>query len=269
MKRFRDFRGLGAGDRGAAVAMGNFDGVHLGHQSVLGLAHAAAAELAAPFGVVTFEPHPRAFAETVLRDGLGLSHAVVGADFRFGKGRAGGAGDLRALGVELGFGVTVAELMDFSIGPHPVSSTLIREALSEGRPREARAMLGHWHRIEGPVIHGEKRGHDLGFPTANMALDGLHLPRFGVYAVLADVLDGPHAGSYHGVASLGVRPMFGVNTPNLEANLFDFRGDLYGAELSVGLVDYLRPEMRFDGLPGLTAQMHRDAAEARACLAAI
>ena len=301
-------------DRGASAAIGNFDGVHLGHQAVIGLARDIARDTGRPLGVVTFEPHPRevfapgappfrlmrrearshrleklgvgilfelpfdaalsrldprGFAQTVLRDGLGLSHAVVGADFRFGKGRAGDADDLTRLGAELGFGVTVAELMDFAIGPGPVSSTRIREALSEGRPRDARAMLGHWHRIEGPVIHGEKRGRDLGFPTANMALDGLHLPRFGVYAVLVDVLDGPHAGSYRGVASLGVRPMFGENRPNLETYLFDFRGDLYGAELSVGLVDYLRPELRFDGLPALIAQMDHDAAKARACLAVV
>ena len=301
-------------DRGASAAIGNFDGVHLGHQAVIGLACDIARTTGRPLGVVTFEPHPReffapdappfrlmrsaarahrlaklgvdvlfelpfdaalaqldprAFAETVLCDGLGLGHAVVGADFRFGKGRAGDAALLAELGAELGFGVTVAELMDFAIGPEPVSSTRIREALGEGRPRDARAMLGHWHRIEGPVIHGEKRGRDLGFPTANMALDGLHLPRFGVYAVLVDVLDGPHAGSYHGVASLGVRPMFGENRPNLETYLFDFRGDLYGAELSVGLVDYLRPEQRFDGLASLIAQMDRDAAQARSCLAVI
>ena len=159
--------------------------------------------------------------------------------------------------------------MDFATGPEPVSSTRIRAALSEGRPRDARAMLGHWHRIEGPVVHGEKRGRELGFPTANMALDGLHLPRFGVYAVLVDVLDGPHAGSHRGVASLGVRPMFGENRPNLETYLFDFRGDLYGAELSVGLVDSLRPELRCDGVPALIAQMDPDAAQARACLAVV
>ena len=301
-------------DRGASAAIGNFDGVHLGHQAVIGLARDAARAAGQSLGVVTFEPHPRevfapdappfrlmraparahrlkklgvdvlyelpfdaamagldprAFAETVLRDGLGLARAVVGADFRFGKGRAGDAAILQHLGAELGFEVTVVELMDFATGPEQVSSTRIRAALSEGRPRDARAMLGHWHRIEGPVIHGEKRGRELGFPTANMALDGLHLPRFGVYAVLVDVLDGPHAGSYRGVASLGVRPMFGENRPNLETYLFDFRGDLYGAELSVGLVDYLRPELRFDGLPALIAQMDHDAAKARACLAVV
>ena len=124
-------------------------------------------------------------------------------------------------------------------------------------------MLGHWHRIEGEVIHGEKRGRELGYPTANMALDGLHLPRFGVYAVLVDVLTGPQAGSYMGAASLGVRPMFGVNTPNLETFLFDFKGDLYGHHLSVALVDFLRPELKFDGLPALITQMDADCHKAR------
>jgi riboflavin kinase/FMN adenylyltransferase len=144
-----------------------------------------------------------------------------------------------------------------------ISSTSIRHALTEGRPRDAAAMLGHWHRIEGEVIHGEKRGRELGYPTANMALDGLHLPRFGVYAVLVDILTGPQQGSYHGAASLGVRPMFGENRPNLETFLFDFKGDLYGQHLSVALVDFLRPELKFDGLPALITQMDADCATAR------
>ena len=237
MKRFRDYRELAGADRGAAVAMGNFDGVHLGHQSVLALAHAAAAELGAPFGVITFEPHPRsffapsapafrlmtadararrmqklgvevlyelpfgaalaglspeAFAADVLAEGLGVRHVVVGADFRFGKGRAGDAAGLKALGAAAGFAVTAAPLV--SDGQGDFSSTAIRTALAEGQPEEAARILGHWHRIEGEVEHGEKRGRALGFPTANMGLAGLHLPRFGVYAVLVDVLSGPHQG---------------------------------------------------------------------------
>ena len=153
-------------------------------------------------------------------------------------------------------------------GPE-ISSTNIRQALAEGRPRDAAAMLGHWHRIEGEVLHGEKRGRDLGYPTANMSVEGLHVPRLGVYAVLVDVLTGPHKGSYHGAASLGVRPMFGVNMPNLESFLFDFKGDLYGQHLSVALVDYLRPELKFDGLPALIAQMDQDCQRARTLLAAL
>ena len=302
------WQGLDTGAKGASVAMGNFDGVHLGHRSVIDLARRPGVQL----GIVTFEPHPRQvfapdappfrlmnaearanrlaklgvealfqlpfdralagltpeeFARDVLADGLGVSHVVVGADFCFGKGRAGKAADLQALGAQFGFDVTIAPLL--AVGGVEVSSTAIRAALAEGRPRDAAAMLGHWHRIEGAVIHGEKRGRELGYPTANMSVDGLHLPRLGVYAVKVDVLTGPQAGGYIGAASLGVRPMFGENRPNLETFLFDFTGDLYGQHLSVAFVDYLRPELKFDGLEALIAQMEADCAQARAVLAGL
>jgi len=304
MRIIRDYQFVEEQDRGASVAIGNFDGVHRGHQSVIDLARAAAPD--APLGVMTFEPHPRAFfapdappfrlmspearasrleklgverlyqlnfnaalsglppkdfARKVISEGLGLTHVVVGADFCFGKGRSGTAEDLQRFGEEMGFGVTIAPLMEHS--DDTVSSTAIRTALSKGHPRDAAAMLSHWHRIEGEVIGGEQRGRDLGFPTANMSIDGLHPPAFGVYAVLVDVLDGPHTGSYQGAASVGVRPMFDGSHPNIETFLFDFTGNLYGATLSVALVDYLRPEMKFDGLEALIAQMDADCARAR------
>lgn len=307
MRIIRDYQFVEQQDRGASVAIGNFDGVHRGHQSVIDLARAAAPQ--APLGVMTFEPHPRAFfapdappfrlmspearasrleklgverlyqlnfnaalsglppedfARKVISEGLGLAHVVVGADFCFGKGRSGTAADLQRFGAEMGFGVTIAPLMEHS--SDTVSSTAIRIALSEGRPRDAAAMLSHWHRIEGEVIGGEQRGRDLGYPTANMSIDGLHPPAFGVYAVLVDVLDGPHRGSYQGAASIGVRPMFDGSHPNIETFLFDFTGNLYGATLSVALVDYLRPEMKFDGLEALIAQMDGDCARARQIL---
>lgn len=309
MRIIRDFQYIDQNDRGAVAAIGNFDGVHLGHQSVIDLARKAAPD--APLGVLTFEPHPReyfapdappfrlmscdarasrleklgvdllfelnfnanlasltpeGFARTVICNGLGLCHVVVGSDFCFGKGRAGTAADLQRFGGEMGFGVTIADLLERADAT--VSSTAIRTALSEGRPRDAAAMLGHWHRIEGPVIGGEQRGRELGYPTANMSIDGLHPPAFGVYAVLVDVKDGPHKGSYHGAASMGVRPMFGENRPNLETFLFDFSGDLYGATLSVALVEYLRPEETFDGLDALITQMDADCARARQLLSA-
>jgi len=292
--------------RGASVAMGNFDGVHRGHQTVID----AARRDAAPLGVITFEPHPRQvfapdappfrlmnaearrnrlerlgvdvlfelpftrdlsslppeeFARDVLSDGLGISHVVVGADFCFGLKRAGTAQMLQDFGAQMGFDVTVVPLVGKSDGAY--SSTAIRTALSEGRVGAAADMLGHRHRIDGAVMHGAKRGRDLGYPTANMTVDGLHLPKLGVYAVKAEVRTGPHAGCYDAVASLGVRPMFGVNTPNFEVYLFDFKGDLYGAHLSVALVEYLRPEARFDGLDALVAQIDTDCAQARAVLA--
>lgn len=307
MKIYQHWHGLDDAAKGASVAMGNFDGVHLGHRAVIDLARGTA-----PLGILTFEPHPReyfapqsppfrlmnsearanrlaklgverlyqlpfgpdlaglspdAFARDVLAQGLGVSHVVVGADFCFGKGRAGKAADLQALGNTYGFKVTVADLVK-SDGVE-ISSTAIRRALTDGRPRDAASMLGHWHRIEGEVIHGEKRGRELGYPTANMSVAGLHLPRFGVYAVFADILTGPQMGSYMGAASLGVRPMFGVNQPNLETYLFDFKGDLYGQHLSIAFVDYLRPELKFDGLPGLLAQMAADCTRAREILVAL
>ncbi len=308
MQIIRDFQFVEPEDRGASVAIGNFDGVHVGHRSVIELARSVAPD--APLGVLTFEPHPREyfapdtppfrlmrgnarahrleklgvqklyelpfnaalagltpeeFARNVICRGLGLTHVVVGADFCFGKGRAGTAEDMVRFGDQLGFGVSIASLMERS--DSVVSSTAIRTALTEGRPRDAATMLGHWHRIEGEVIGGEQRGRELGFPTANMSIEGLHPPKFGVYAVLVDVLDGPHKGSYRGAASVGTRPMFNGEVPNIETFLFDFSGDLYGATLSVGLVEYLRPEMTFDGLDGLIAQMNEDCARARDILA--
>ena len=216
-----------------------------------------------PFGPVLAALTPGEFAREVLAEGLGVSHVAVGADFRFGRDRAGDAATLQALGGPLGFGVTVVPMVG---GDDPASSTAIRDALARGLPRDAERMLGHWHRIEGEVLHGAKRGRELGYPTANMGLQGLHLPKLGVYAVLVDVLTGPHRGNYRGVASLGVRPMFGQNAPNLETYLFDFDGNLYGEHLSVALVDYLRPEATFAGLDDLVAQMRADEAEARRIL---
>ncbi|MFN4102527.1 MAG: riboflavin kinase, partial [Pararhodobacter sp.] len=155
---------------------------------------------------------PVDFARDVLVQGLGIAHVVVGEDFHFGKGRAGTAAVLQDLGREFGFDVTIQPIVGGEEGA--ISSTAIRTALAEGRVQDAADMLGHYHRIDGEVLHGEKRGRALGYPTANMALDGLHLPRLGVYAVKVEVLTGPHKGFFDGVASLGVRPMFGENKPN-------------------------------------------------------
>jgi len=312
MERFNTLINLPKAARGASVAIGNFDGVHLGHQAVIETARRAGG----PLGVLTFEPHPRAyfsdlrgaaqpsfrlmnadarahrlaklgvdllfeapfdaalaaltpeaFVNGMLADQIGAQHVVVGQDFCFGKDRAGTTDMLRDLCAARRINVTLAEMV--SAGTIEVSSTNIRQALSDGKPGEAARMLGHWHRIEGPVIHGEKRGRTLGYPTANMSIAGLHPPAFGVYAVMVDVLDGPNAGSYHGAASIGVRPMFGVNTANCETYIFDFTGDLYGATVSVGLVEYLRGEQKFDGLEALTAQMAADCDQARSILAQI
>lgn len=311
MRIIRDPDFIAVDDRGAAAAIGNFDGVHLGHQAVIDLTRSVAnsAPHPAPLGILTFEPHPRdhfapdappfrlmnaaakanrleklgverlyevpfnaslaaltprEFAQTIIVDRLGLTHVVVGEDFCFGHDRAGKAADLVAFGADMGFGVTVAPMLATAAGD--VSSTAIRRALTDGTPRVAAEMLGHWHRIDGPVIQGDQRGRDLGYPTANMSIDGLHPPKFGVYAVKVDVLEGPYKGTYDGAASIGVRPMFGINVPNCESFLFDFYGDLYGTQMSVALVDYLRGEEKFDGLDALITQMDADCVRARGVL---
>lgn len=310
MRIIRDTHFIDPNDRGAAAAIGNFDGVHLGHQAVIDLTRKAAADAGTPLGIMTFEPHPRSyfsndfnpfrlmnaearahrleklgveklyevpfndalaslsardFAQTIIADQLGLKHVVVGADFCFGQGRKGNAKTLADMGAEMGFGVTIAPMMQ--VGDADISSTAIRQALSDGRPADAAKMLGHWHRLENIVIRGDQRGRDLGYPTANMSIDGLHPPKLGVYAVKIDVRDGPHAGSYNGAASIGVRPMFGENRPNCETFIFDFKGDLYGTTVSVALVAYLRPELQFVGLEPLIIQMDADCVTAREILA--
>jgi len=299
--------------RGAAVAIGNFDGVHLGHQAVIDVARAQAIKSNAPLGILTFEPHPRSFfaakfnhdllpfrllsaearahrleklgvklllelpfdqalcdlgewefCQKILSEAFGLSHVVVGADFCFGKGRQGNATTLCDHANTLDFDVTIADLKNYNT--QVISSTNIRNALAAANPRGAAAMLGHWHRLEGLVEHGEKRGRELGYPTANISIDGLQPPAFGIYAVLADVLTGPNAGTYHGATSIGVRPMFGENRPNCETFIFDFTGDLYGETVSIGLIDYLRGEEKFDGIESLITQMDADCTRARIIL---
>ena len=301
MKIIRDYTFLNKEDKGACVAIGNFDGVHKGHLSVIELARAAAKTLKTAFGVITFEPHPRAYFQStskpfrlmsaearasqlekvginnlyelqfnsalsslsadqfindVLVNGLGVKHIVVGEDFCFGKNRSGSVKMLEEYGRKLGFGVTIAPLVEDNRGIF--SSTSIRNAITDGRPDDAAHMLGHWYRIEGTVISGDQRGRELGYPTANMSLDGLHLPKFGVYAVIADILTGPYKGRFFGAASLGERPTFGVNIPNLETFIFDFSGDIYEEELSIALVSFQRPELKFDNLDDLIKQMDQD-----------
>jgi len=311
MRIFRHYNDVPPTYQGAVVALGNFDGVHRGHQALIGEAGRLAAERGAPLGVVAFEPHPREFfrpggpsfrltpfrtkarliaelgtdvmyalafdaemakksaqefVSDVLVEGLGVGHVVVGADFQFGKGRAGNTSVLAYMGEMEGFGVTLFEPV--SAGAGKISSTEIRNALKAGRPDEAARLLGHWWTIESHVIPGDKRGRTIGFPTVNMKLEGCTEPAYGIYAVRASVVENETiVAKYDGVASYGVRPMFEVSQPLLETYLFDFSGDLYGKHLAVELIEYLRPEMKLPDLAALKAQIGRDCDAARAALA--
>jgi len=303
----RDSTPSAAIPRGAVVAMGNFDGVHLGHRAVITAALQMAQAHGRPALAVTFEPHPRSFfsphspqfrltdetgklrllagtglsgavvmtfdkgrAGTTAQDfiyhdligRLGISGIAVGYDFHFGKGRVGSPSLLVAEAPRLGIEVDVQPHVD--IAERPVSSSAIRMALAEGQIDEATAMLGGPWFVSGEVIHGEKRGRDLGYPTANIRLDGNCGLKHGIYAVRV----GLGAERFDGVASFGRRPTFDNGAPLLEVFLFDFTGDLYGKTLDVAFIAFIRDELRFDHVEALVAQMDDDSAQARARLAA-
>lgn len=297
--------------RGGVVAIGNFDGVHRGHQAVLDRALQEAARRGVPAVVLTFQPHPRTvfrpdvplfiltppplkarliqalgfaavveypfdrdfagqsaedFITKVLDADLGISHAVTGFDFHFGKNRQGGPAYLMEAGERHGFGVTLVDAFRDE-GSEVVSSSRIRELLKEGLVAEAASLLGYRYTVEAEVIHGKKLGRTLGFPTANMALPPEVRLNPGIYAVRFRAADGM---LHDGVASFGYRPTVDDDgAPLLETVLFDFVGDLYGQTCSVTFFGFLRPELKFDGLDPLVAQMNMDAAEARALLAGV
>ncbi|HWZ40355.1 MAG TPA: bifunctional riboflavin kinase/FAD synthetase [Bradyrhizobium sp.] len=293
--------------RGSVVAMGNFDGVHLGHRAVITAALEMGKVHRKPALALTFEPHPRRFfspttpqfrlsdetAKLRLLAGTGLAGAVimtfdkvragttaqdfihhdligrlgvsgiaVGYDFHFGKGRVGSPSLLVNEAPRLGIEVDVQPHID--IDERPVSSSAIRSALAEGQIEDATAMLGGPWFVTGEVIHGEKRGRELGYPTANIRLDNNCGLRHGIYAVRV----GRGTERIDGVASFGRRPTFDNGAPLLEIFLFDFKGDLYGEVLDVAFIGFIREELKFSSVDALVKQMDDDSARARAQLAA-
>jgi len=202
------------------------------------------------------------FARVVLREQLGLRAVTVGFDFRFGHNRMGDAASLARFGRELGFDVSV--VAEVAHGDEKASSTIIRQMIQRGDMPGARDALGDWWTVDALVEHGEKRGRLLGFPTANMQLGEIVHPAFGIYAVWAR-LDGESEWR-PGVANFGRTPTTGLRDPLLETVLFDWSGDLYGKRLHTAFAQRLRPEVKFDGLDTLVAQMHKDEADARLIL---
>ena len=294
--------------RGAILALGNFDGFHLGHQAVVGRAVARGAHERRPVIVATFDPHPvrhfkpdappfrlttldqrerlfagagadamlvfgfdgalagttaEDFVADLLARRIGAAGVVTGADFTFGAGRGGNAKVLRALGEARG--IVAETVAPVALDGEPVSSSRIREALKAGHPGAATHLLTRPFAIEGVVVHGDKRGRTLGWPTANVELGTYQRPAFGIYAVRVRLDDGSE---HDGVANLGIRPMFDPPKELLETVLFDWDGDLYGRTIEVALHHFIRAEMKFDGLDALKQQMEQDAADARRLLAA-
>ena len=293
---------------GSVVVPGNHDGVHVGHQALLGRARALAKDKGLSVVALTFDPHPMVTVaperapiplttiahrtELLLASGADQVHVarfdaayaaqtaeqwitnelvgrlkaravVVGVDFRFGKGRGGDLAGLRAMGAERAIEVDAIGEVTLPETGERVSSTAIRTLLAHGDVTHAAALLTRTHSVDGTVVEGNKRGRTIGFPTANLVPDPILLPLDGVYAVRARTSDGRWI---DGVANMGTRPTFAAGR-SLEAHLFDFAGDLYGARLRLAFVSRIRDEKKFDGVDALVAQIRLDADTARDVLA--
>jgi riboflavin kinase/FMN adenylyltransferase len=284
------------------VAIGNFDGVHLGHRQVISTAMERASAARRRAAVLTFEPHPRSFfqpdepsfqltseaaklrllaatgldgaviltfdaalaglsaeefVERILVERLAVTGAVIGFNFHFGKDRRGSPDFLVAQGIHHNFAVDVVP--SFHHHGRRVSSGAVRDALAAGHVTEANDLLGYPYFITAQVVHGDKRGRELGYPTANLRLGPDCGLKHGIYAVRVGIGDA----RYDGVASFGRRPMFDTGVVLLEIFLFDFSGDLYGAALDVAFIGWIRPEMNFDSVDALIRRMDQDSSQAR------
>jgi len=295
------YRDVPEAARGGVLAIGNFDGVHRGHQALIKAAVAKARAIAAPAGALIFEPHPReffhpeephfhltplpqkleifeglgldlaivlsfdaklaglsadAFISQVLVEGLGARHVVIGHDFFFGKNRSGTPETLQEAAAEHGFGLTV--VAPVAEDGEVFSSSIIRLRLAQGDVKGAARMLGRWWRSGGTVVGGAKRGLGLGFPTANVPLPRGTGLGHGIYAVRT-YMDGER---YEGAAYLGTRPTYDDGMPVLEVFLFAFDGDLYGREIAVEFIDFVRADRKFASSEALIAQMKTDCVRA-------
>lgn len=304
------YRGIPArAAQSSVLTIGNFDGVHLGHQALLKLLRDKARACALPAVVLTFEPHPREFfapaeaparlaslreklllleaagvdrvhicrfnralagltaeqfIERLLVRGLGVRHLFIGDDFRFGRQRQGDFALLRQAGESFGFRVDAMPTLD--VAGERISSSALRAALTEGDMSHAARLLGRPYSIAGRVMHGDKIGRSLGFPTANIQLKHRRPALSGIYAVS---VEGAGPAPLMGAASIGVRPtVTDAGRATLEVHLLDFSGDLYTAHLRVNFLHKLREEAKYDSLAALTTQIGRDVEATRAYFAA-
>lgn len=303
MELIRDLVNLKAVHRPCVATIGNFDGVHLGHQAVIRQLQQHAGELGLPAVAVIFEPQPmeyfapdssparltafreklelldqyavdrvfclrfkrslamlpaEEFVTGLLVEKLGIRRVIIGDDFRFGRGRTGDFALLQRMGPECGFEVVPTETFNCAGGR--VSSSRIRQHLAAGEFEQAARLLGRPYFISGRVLHGDKRGTGLGFPTANLMLNRKKSPLSGIFAVCVHGLDGE---VHQGVASIGTRPVFDGRTELLEVHLFNFGQMIYGRRIHVEFMHYLRPERNFDSTDALVAQMHNDVDQAK------
>ena len=283
----------------STIIIGNFDGVHLGHQEII----RKCSQLASSnkFGILTFDPHPREyfkrnklpfkltskeqkykmierlnvnflvelkfdknieilspeqFVKSIISEKLGVKQIIVGNDFCFGNKRSGDVNLLKTLGEK--YNIKVFSLDLKTIAKNKISSTLIRNALTEGKLDKANKMLGYYHKIYGPVVHGDKRGRELGFPTVNLELRDMIVPKYGIYTCMIKVLSSDFKDIYKGVASIGTKPTFGENEANCEVHIFNFSKSIYNKKVIVSLVKFQRDEIKYESIDELKFQMQKD-----------
>lgn len=303
MRIFRHIEDQGLSMRGTVATMGNFDGIHLGHQALVRNTVEESKRLGYPSTVLTFEPHPlkilapeRApslilsyedkiallqslgvdivvaqrfdrqfasipaedFVRQFLVDRLKVKKLWVGRDLRFGQGRRGGTDDLLRLAADAGFDVGVLD--PILLNGIRISSSRIRQLVEEGRVAEVRPMLGRYHFVSGRIVAGNRRGRELGFPTANIATETEVVPLNGIYATLTQLQNR----RLLSVSSVGINPTFGDGPRTVESFILDFDGDIYGERITLSFVQRIRDEKKFVAVKDLIAQMHEDVKHARA-----
>jgi len=306
MQLVRGIHNIQLQDHGCVLTIGNFDGVHLGHQQVIKALVSKAKALNSVAAVLVFEPQPQElfspetaparlcrlrdkynllaqlgvhrlicvnftkkfanqsaqhFIEHLLVNKLGIKHLIVGDDFHFGKNRTGNFSMLCQAGEKYGF--DVSDTTSYKMADCRISSTVIRQALEQDDLVTVKQMLGREYSIIGRVFHGDKRGRQLGFPTANVLLKRRVSPLSGVFAVLVNT----NFGQFKGVANIGARPTINGVRQQLEVHIFDFDESLYGQCIEVIVKKKLRPVIKFDSLEALTAQIHQDSEQAKQVLA--
>ncbi|AAZ24683.1 bifunctional riboflavin kinase/FAD synthetase [Colwellia psychrerythraea] len=306
MQLVRGIHNIQLNDHSCVLTIGNFDGVHLGHQQVIKALVSKAKALNCVAAVLVFEPQPQElfspetaparlcrlrdkynllaklgvqrlicvnftakfanqsakhFIENLLVAKLGIKHLIVGDDFHFGKNRTGNFSMLRQAGEKFGF--DVSDTASYKMADCRISSTAIRQALEQDDLVSVKQMLGREYSIIGRVFHGDKRGRQLGFPTANVLLKRRVSPLSGVFAVMVKTNDG----EFKGVANIGARPTVNGIRQQLEVHIFDFDENLYGQCIEVVVKRKLRPVIKFDSLEALTAQIRQDSEQAKQVLA--
>ena len=306
MQLVRGIHNIRLADHGCVLTIGNFDGVHLGHQQVIKALVSKAKALRCVPAVLVFEPQPQElfspetaparlcrlrdkynllaklgvqrlicvnftakfaaqsaehFIESLLVNKLGIKHLIVGDDFHFGKNRAGNFQMLCQAGKDYGF--DVSDTASYKMADCRISSTAIRQALEQDKLTDAKHMLGREYSIIGRVFHGDKRGRQLGFPTANVLLKRRVSPLSGVFAVMVNT----NTGQFKGVANIGERPTVNGIRQQLEVHLFDFDASLYGQCIEVIVKKKIRPVKRFENLAALTEQIKQDSMQAKQVLA--